>query len=133
MEANHERILSGSGGRIRLLHRGHHGRKLEKPQVLISGRKRGLTPQMKKELQRRSAVEPVTGHMKNGGKLGRNYLLGALGGAINALLCGAGRNIRLILKKLREKLFLFFAGLLLAAWHRSDCRKSAAALPAPVF
>jgi len=61
------------------------------------------------------------------------YLLGALGDAINALLCGAGRNIRLILKKLREKLFLFFTGLLLAAWHRSDCRKSAAALPAPVF
>ncbi|MCL2458894.1 MAG: hypothetical protein FWF31_08665, partial [Desulfobulbus sp.] len=76
---------------------------------------------------------PVTGHMKNGGKLGRNYLLGALGGAINALLCGAGRNIRLILNKLREKLFLFFAGLLLAAWRRSDCRKSAAALPAPAF
>jgi len=50
---------------------------------------------MKKELRRRSAVEPVIGHMKNGGKL--------------------GRNIRLILKKLREKLFLFFIGLLLAA------------------
>ena len=112
---------------------GYRGHGLQKPQVLMSGRKRGLTPQMKKELRRRSAVEPVIGHMKNDGKLGRNYLLVALGDAINALLCGAGRNIRLILKKLREKLFLFFTGLLLAAWHRSDCRKSAAALPAPVF
>ena len=50
--------------------RGHRGRKLEKPQVLIPGRKRGLTPQMKKELRRRSAVEPVTGHMKNGAASG---------------------------------------------------------------
>jgi len=49
------------------------------------------------------------------------------------LLCGAGRNIRLILKKLREKLFLFLAGLLLAAWCRYDCHKSAAALPTSVF
>ena len=113
--------------------RGYRGHKLKKPQVLISGSKRGLTPQMKKELRRRSAVEPVIGHMKNDGKLGRNYLLGALGDAINALLCGAGHNIRLILNKLREKLFLFFAGLLLAAWRRFDCRKSAAALPTPVF
>jgi len=85
------------------------------------------------ELRRRSAVEPVIGHMKNGGKLGRNYLLGALGDAIDALFCGAGRNIRLILKKLREKLFLFWAGLLLAAWHSSDCHKSTVALPALVY
>jgi IS5 family transposase len=50
--------------------------------------------------------------MKNDGKLGRNYLLGTLGDAINALLCGAGHNLRLILKKLRAKLWLFFARLL---------------------
>lgn len=47
---------------------------------------------MTKELKRRSAIEPVIGHMKAGGKLGRNYLLGELGDKINALLCGAGRN-----------------------------------------
>jgi len=44
--------------------------------------------------------------MKTDGKLGRNYLLGGLGDKINALLCGAGHNIRLILKKLRERLLL---------------------------
>jgi len=86
---------------------------------------------MKKKLRRRSAVEPVIGHMKNGGKLGRNYLQGMLGDAINALPCGAGHNIRLILKKLREKLFLFPLSLLLVSWYRSDCRKATAALPAP--
>jgi hypothetical protein len=31
-----------------------------------------MTPQMAKELKRRSAIEPVIGHMKTDGKLGRN-------------------------------------------------------------
>jgi len=83
---------------------------------------------MKKELKRRSAVEPVIGHMKTDGKLGRNYLLGGLGDKINALLCGAGHNIRLILKKLREKLLFLFAELLLALWCCSDGQKCSAGL-----
>lgn len=43
--------------------------------------------------------------MKAEGKLGRNYLSGELGDEINALLCGADHNIRIILRKLREILF----------------------------
>ncbi len=87
--------------------RGYRGHGLTDVDVFISGRKRGLTPQMKKELKRRSAIEPVIGHMKEDGKLGRNHLTGVLGDKINALLCGAGHNIRIILKKLRELLFFF--------------------------
>ncbi len=87
--------------------RGYRGHGIKESPVLISGRKRGLTPQMKKELKRRSAVEPVIGHMKTNGKLGRNYLLGELGDKINAMLCGAGHNIRIILRKLREMLLFF--------------------------
>lgn len=62
---------------------------------------------MKKELKRRSAIEPIIGHMKSDGKLGLNYLSGVLGDKINALLCGAGHNIRIILRKLREFLSFF--------------------------
>lgn len=39
--------------------------------------------------------------MKSEGKLGRNWLNGALGDALNAILCGAGHNIRLLLRRLR--------------------------------
>ncbi|QQG66647.1 IS5 family transposase [Desulfobulbus oligotrophicus] len=113
--------------------RGYRGHNLKDPQVLISGRRQGMTPQMKKELKRRSAVEPVIGHMKTDGKLGRNYLLGTLGDTINALLCGAGHNIRLILKKLRERLFLLFTGLLLALWCRFDGQKKGAGAIVPAI
>ena len=40
------------------------------------------------------------GHMKNDGRLGRNFLKGEAGDAINALLCGAGHNLRKILRQL---------------------------------
>lgn len=39
--------------------------------------------------------------MKSDGRLGRNPLKGALGDALHAVMCGAGHNIRLLLKKLR--------------------------------
>ena len=38
--------------------------------------------------------------MKNDGRLGRNFLKGEAGDAINALLCGAGHNLRKILRQL---------------------------------
>ena len=77
--------------------------------VMLSGQRRGLTPQMKRELKRRSAIEPMIGHAKNDGRLGRNYLLGHDGDRINATLAAAGHNLRLILNKLRL-LFARFPG-----------------------
>ena len=47
-------------------------------------------------IRRRSAIEPTIGHMKTDGKLDRNWLKGALGDALHAVLCGAGHNIRLL-------------------------------------
>jgi IS5 family transposase len=38
---------------------------------------------MRRELKRRSAIEPVIGHMKNDGRLGRNFLAGRIGDAGN--------------------------------------------------
>src|SRR3954464_6397472 len=72
-----------------------------KERVFMAGQRRGLTPTIKRELRRRSAIEPMIGHMKEDGRLGRNHLLGAAGDAINALLVAAGHNLRLILNWLR--------------------------------
>ena len=79
------------------VNRGYHGHRLPERRVFIAGQRRGLTPTMRRELRRRSAIEPVIGHMKNDGRLGRNFLAGRIGAAVNALLCGAGYNLRLIL------------------------------------
>jgi IS5 family transposase len=49
-------------------------------------------------IKRRSAIEPTIGHMKTDGRLARNPLKGALGDALHAVLCGAGHNVRLLLK-----------------------------------
>jgi IS5 family transposase len=125
--------ITGYGIRHCFVDRGYRGHGITEPGVLISGRRRGLTPQMKKELKRRSAVEPVIGHMKADGTLGRNYLLGRLGDAINALLCGAGHNIRLILRKLRERLSLFLAKLLVDLVQGTGWPQTAAIMPAQTF
>ncbi|MDP3094427.1 MAG: hypothetical protein Q8N02_02455, partial [Methylotenera sp.] len=38
---------------------------------------------------------------KNDGRLRRNWLKGALGDALHAMLCGAGHNLRMILRAIR--------------------------------
>ena len=53
-----------------------------------------------KLLRRRSAIEPMIGHMKNDGRLRRSTLKGTQGD----MLCGCGHNIRMILRHLRAVL-----------------------------
>ena len=80
--------------------------------MFIARQRRGLTPTIKRELRHRPAIEPMIGHMKADGRLGRNYLLGAAGDAINALLVAAGHNLRLILNWLRLFIAWLIAGLM---------------------
>lgn len=61
--------------------------------VYVSGRKR-LRRTLKALLRRRSAIEPVIGHLKGEHKMERNHLLGQEGDRINALLTGCGFNLR---------------------------------------
>jgi IS5 family transposase len=65
-------------------------------QVYISGRK--LSGPLKRLLRRRSAIEPVIGHLKQDHRLKRNYLQGENGDCINALLAGCGFNLRKLLR-----------------------------------
>ena len=62
--------------------------------IYIAGQKRGVTDAIKRELRRRSAVEPVIGHAKAEHRMGRNFLKGAHGDAANAVLAAAGYNFR---------------------------------------
>jgi transposase, IS5 family len=76
-------------------YRGHnHGQKFR---VWISG-------QIRREMRRRAAVEPVIGHIKAEHRMGRHYLKGRDGDRINAVLAAAGYNFRLLLRWLERLL-----------------------------
>ena len=94
------RILADAG------YRGHNAPLSHRFKVFTSGQKRRMTPAIKREMRRRSAVEPVIGHIKNGHRMDRNYLAGSQGDAINAVLSATGYNFRLLLNWLRLLLCL---------------------------
>jgi transposase, IS5 family len=90
-----ERLLGDKG------YRGHNAPPDYKFRVFTSGQKRRVTPQIKRELRRRSAVEPVIGHLKSEHRMGRNYLWHRHGDAANAVLAAVGYNFRRLIKWLR--------------------------------
>jgi IS5 family transposase len=90
-----ERILADKG------YRGHNAPPGYKFRVFTSGQKRRMTPKIKRELRRRSAVEPVIGHLKSEHRMGRNYLWHRHGDAANAVLAAAGYNFLRLIRWLR--------------------------------
>lgn len=94
--------LTGQTPSTTFVDRGYKGHGVPETisRVLISGTRK-LGKALKRALRRRSAIEPEFGHMKQSGLLGRNFLKGMRGDAQNALLCGAGHNLRKILARLR--------------------------------
>jgi IS5 family transposase len=94
-------ILSDRRPSTVIVDKGYKGAMLDGVQILRSGQRRGVTRTLRAMIKRRSAIEPTIGHMKMDGRLGRNPLKGAIGDALHAVLCGAGHNIRMLLRKLR--------------------------------
>lgn len=103
----HAELMSGIPIEQAFVDKGYKKHEVTDVQVFMTGQK-GLSPSQYKALKRRSAIEPHIGHMKQEGKLARNYLKGAIGDALQAVLVAVGHNLRLILNYLRE----FFAFIL---------------------
>jgi IS5 family transposase len=100
--------------------KGYRGHDAENPRrVFISGQKRGIFGLIKRELRRRSAIEPMIDHLKAEGRLGRCYLKGRAGDAANAILSAIGYNFRRILAWLRALLRLFMIAILRLLISRS--------------
>jgi IS5 family transposase len=62
-----ERIVADAG------YRGHNAPPDYKFRIHTTGQKRRVTPQIKRELRRRAAIEPVIGHLKAEHRMGRNH------------------------------------------------------------
>lgn len=75
--------------------------------IWITGQARNVTKNIKREMKRRAAVEPVIGHVKAEHRMGRNYLKGRTGDRTNAILAAAGYNFHLLLRWLEVLLRLF--------------------------
>jgi transposase, IS5 family len=104
--------LTGTKPERCFVDRGYRGHGIEDISVHIAGQRRGLTRALRRALKRRNAIEPIIGHTKHDGLMGRNYLKGASGDAINAILAAAGHNLRIILRKLRLSWLYFWRALL---------------------
>jgi transposase, IS5 family len=100
-----ERLLADKG------YRGHNAPPDYKFRVFISGQKRRVTPKIKRELRRRSAIEPVIGHLKSEHRMGRNYLWHREGDATNAVLAAVGYNFRRLIRWLSLLLRQILAAL----------------------
>ncbi len=111
--ANLERIITDAG------YKGHHAPTDKRFQVYVAGQKRGLSRAIKRAFRRRSAVEPVIGHLKSEHRMGRNHLAHRAGDAINAVLAAVGYNFRLLLRWL-ALLCAFFLAWLAPAPGRSS-------------
>jgi transposase, IS5 family len=98
-----ERIHADAG------YRGHNAPPEYKFKVYTSKQKRRVTPHIKREMRRRSAIEPVIGHLKNEHRMDRNYLHHRSGDANNAVLAAIGYNFRLLIRWLKFLLRLLLA------------------------
>lgn len=101
--------------------KGYRGGNAPKPydmRVFISGQRRRVTDAIKRQMRRRSAVEPVIGHLKVDHRMGRNHLAHATGDAINATLAAAGYNFRRLLAWLALWLVVLVHTLGARAEHR---------------
>jgi IS5 family transposase len=95
--------------------KGYRGHDTANPRrVFISGQKRGVFGVIERELRRRSAIEPVIGHMKTDGHLGRCHLKGREGDAANVVLTAIGHNLRRVLAWLKALLRLILVALWMA-------------------
>src|SRR6201996_866977 len=100
-----ERLLGDKG------YRGHNAPPDYQFRVFTSGQKRRMPPKIKRELRRRSAIEPVIGHIKSEHRMGRNYLWHREGDATNAVLAAVGYNFRRLICWLRLLLRQILASL----------------------
>jgi len=67
--------------------------------VHLSNRfRKKVKPSVKKIWKRRSAIEPIIGHLKTDNRLNRNRLKGIKGDDINPILAACGYNMRKLLK-----------------------------------
>ena len=93
--------------------KGYRGvaKEIKETEVHLSGKKKkSMKVGLWKWFIRRSAIEPIFGHLKSDHRLQRNYLQGKDGDRINAILSGCGFNLRKLLRAFFLSFFRWLFG-----------------------
>ena len=123
---SHVSAVRGASPEKAFCDRGFRGRKTEGCTAIIipQAPSRKTTEYSKRKARRdfgrRSAIEPVIGHVKNDFRLARNYLKGTIGDAINLLLAVAAFNFRKWMRAVIQKMFFVICSLLAVRVTRKD-------------
>lgn len=103
----HER-LTGVRASVAIVDRGYPKKTINGTQVIKPENGKGLTEYQKRKnrerFRKRAGIEPVFSHLKSRYRMGRNYLKGTAGDAINAMMAAAAWNFR---KWMKENLIHF--------------------------
>jgi IS5 family transposase len=114
--------ITGQSPKLIMVDKGYKGHDYpEKDSVFKSGQKRGVTQKIKKEMKRRSVIEPIIGHLKHDHRMHRNHLQGAIGDQQNAAFAAAAFNFKQLLNWFR-KLFCALLTLLFRQSHLQNLR-----------
>jgi len=106
-------MITGRTPRIGIVDRGSRGKRfigrteIVSPRPLgkrASGYQRSLA---RERFRARAGIEPVIGHIKHDHRMLRNYLKGAAGDKVNALLAAAAFNFRKKLNRIKVELLYF--------------------------
>jgi transposase, IS5 family len=105
---------------------GYRGHKYSGPchVEIVNRYRKAVAGSMRQWHRRRSAIEPIIGHMKSDCRMERNYLKGVMGDKMNAILAGCGMNFRKLLRKLSQLFVRLFIKALESIFSASslDCR-----------
>lgn len=120
--------ISGKTPKEVMVDKGYQGHDYEGTAAIHVVKKisKTLSRTMRRMLKRRAAIEPVIGHLKSDCRMDRNHLKGVEGDRINAILAGAGYNLR---KLLRWLVFVVIRWLSAALEVLANARKS----PRPAY
>ena len=105
--------------------RGYRGaaKQITDTEVHLSGKKkRSMKASLWKWYARRSAIEPIFGHLKSDNRLERNHLQGKDGDRINAILSGCGFNLRKLIRAFFLSFFRWLFGRYFDHSTRFICR-----------
>lgn len=100
--------LTGIQAKTVFVDRGYPGpKKINNTEICMPKPDKNMTSTRRKKHQRRSAIEPVIGHLKQDYRMGRNFLKGCFGDAVNVMMAAAAMNFKRMMNIWKDQIFLF--------------------------